>query len=72
MDINLARTFLEIAASGSLQRASEQLHITQTAVGARLRTLEGLLGRQLFIRNKAGAALTPAGEQFARYATGLV
>lgn len=72
MDINLARTFLEIAASGSLQRASEQLHVTQTAVGARLRTLEALLGRTLFVRNKAGAALTPAGEQFARYATGLV
>ena len=72
VDINLARTFLAIASSGSLLRASEQLHVTQTAVGARLRMLEGLLGRKLFVRNKAGAALTPAGEQFSRYATGLV
>lgn len=72
MDITLARTFLEIAAAGSFQRAAERLHVTQTAVSARVRTLEDLLGRKLFLRNKSGAALTPAGEQFMRYAQTLV
>src|SRR5687768_12597602 len=72
MDINLARTFLEIVSSGSFLRASERLHITQTAVSARVRSLEELLGRPLFVRNKSGASLTPAGEQFHRYATLLV
>jgi DNA-binding transcriptional LysR family regulator len=34
--------------------------------------LEDQLDRQLFVRNKAGAKLTPAGDQFLRYATTLV
>lgn len=72
MDITLARTFLEIAAAGSFQRAAERLHVTQTAVSARVRTLEDLLGRKLFSRNKSGASLTSAGEQFMRYAQTLV
>ncbi len=72
MDITLARTFLEIVSTGSFLRASERLHVTQTAVSARVKTLEGLLGRQLFVRNKAGAALTPAGQQFIPHASTLV
>lgn len=72
MEIELARTFLEIAASGSFAAAAERLHVTQTAVSARVRSLEELLGRQLFVRNKAGAKLTPAGERFLRHATTLV
>jgi len=72
MDITLARTFLEIAASRSFVQAAERLHVTQTAVSARVRTLEDLLGVQLFQRSKAGASLTPAGEQFHRHALTLV
>jgi DNA-binding transcriptional LysR family regulator len=72
MDIALARTFLEIVASGSFLRAAERLHLTQTAVSARVRTLEDRLGRRLFVRSKAGATLTAAGEQFLRYAPMLV
>jgi LysR family transcriptional regulator, flagellar master operon regulator len=72
MDINLARTFLEIVATGNFMRAAERLHVTQTAISARVRTLEELLGRKLFVRNKSGASLTPAGEQFLRYAQTLV
>jgi DNA-binding transcriptional LysR family regulator len=72
MDINLARTFLEIVATGNFLRAADRLHVTQTAVSARVRTLEELLGRKLFVRNKSGASLTSAGEQFLRYAQTLV
>ena len=72
MDIVLARTFLEIANSRSFVQAAERLNVTQTAVSARVRTLEDLLGRQLFARSKAGASLTPAGEQFVRHASTLV
>jgi DNA-binding transcriptional LysR family regulator len=72
MDINLARTFLEIADSGSFVAAAERLNLTQTAIGARIRALESQLERRLFVRNKAGARLTPAGERFARHAATLV
>lgn len=68
MDAQLARTFLEIVSTGSFVRASERLNVAQTTVSARIRSLEQQLGRTLFVRNKAGASLTPAGEQFLRYA----
>ena len=72
MDITLARTFLEIVRTGNFVRAAEQLHVTQTAVSVRVQTLEELLGAKLFVRSKAGATLTGAGEQFLRYAPLLV
>lgn len=58
--------------TGSFVGAAADLNITQTAVSARIRVLEEQLDRKLFIRNKAGARLTPAGDQFLRYATTLV
>jgi DNA-binding transcriptional LysR family regulator len=72
MDTELARTFLEIVSTGSFIRAAERLNVGQTTVSARIRTLEQLLGRPLFVRNKGGASLTPAGEQFLRYAPTFV
>ncbi|HEX2134970.1 MAG TPA: LysR family transcriptional regulator [Microvirga sp.] len=72
MDIELARTFLAIVAAGSFTGAAERLHVSQTAVSARVRSLEEQLGRPLFLRSKAGAVLTPAGEQFLRHAPLLV
>ena len=60
MDINLARTFLEIAKTGTFVGAAANLNLTQTAVSARIRMLEQQLDRTVFIRNKAGARLTPA------------
>ena len=72
MDINVARTFLEVVKTGSFVNAATNLNLTQTAVSARIRVLEEQLDRKVFIRNKAGARLTPAGDQFLRFATSLV
>jgi DNA-binding transcriptional LysR family regulator len=72
MDINVARTFLEVVKSGSFVNAAANLNLTQTAVSARIRVLEQNLNRKVFVRNKAGARLTPGGEQFFRFATSLV
>ena len=72
MDIELAKTFLDIVRSGSLISTGERLHITQTAVTARVKNLEAQLGCQLFVRNRAGASLTEEGERFVTYATQIV
>lgn len=72
MDIDLARTFLQIVRSGSLIAAAEQLHLTQTAISARVQKLEGQLNCKLFVRNRAGARLTADGEAFVVYANQLV
>lgn len=72
MDIQLARTFLEIIAAGNFVNAAKRLHLTQSAVSLRVRRLEEELGRPVFLRTKSGTELTPAGQQFQRYATSLV
>ncbi len=72
MDIDRARTFLEIVHTGSFLKASERLNITQTTVSARIRTLEEALGRKLFVRTRNGAALTAAGREFERFAQSFV
>ena len=59
MDINVARTFLEVVKTGSFVNAAANLNLTQTAVSARIRVLEEQLDRKVFIRNKAGALSKP-------------
>lgn len=72
MDIELARTFLAIVRSGSFVAAAERLHVTQTAITARVQNLENQLGCRLFVRNRAGARLTADGEAFVSYASTLL
>ncbi|GAB2800881.1 LysR family transcriptional regulator [Halomonas shantousis] len=72
MDIDLARTFLEIVRTGSFIAAAERLHVTQTTVTARIHNLEAQLGCRLFVRNRSGARLTGNGQRFAGHASQLV
>ena len=72
MDINLARTFLMVAETGSFIDAARKLNITQSTVSARIKGLEDILGRPLFERSKSGAELTGAGSQFQKHALALV
>lgn len=67
MDTELARTFLVVIATGSFVEASQRLHVTQSTVSTRIQRLEETLGAELFVRNKAGTTLTPAGQQFQRH-----
>lgn len=62
------QAFLEIARRRSVSRAAEALHLTQPAISKTLAELEAILGVSLMTRNRAGAALTPAGEVFLHYA----
>lgn len=72
MDTELARTFLTVVAAGNFISAAERLHVTQSTVSARIHTLEDQLGCTLFVRNKAGTRLTPAGRRFQKHASTLV
>src|SRR5688572_29867784 len=72
MDIDRARTFLEIIHTGSFLKAADRLHVTQTTVSARIRTLEESLGNRLFVRSRNGVTLTAAGREFERYAQSFV
>ena len=72
MDVVVARTFLEIVQTGSFFAAAERLLVTQSAVSLRVKKLEEALGRSLFVRSKAGVALTAAGRQFERHARAMI
>lgn len=72
MDTELARTFLAVVASGNFVGAADHLHVTQSTVSARIQTLEERLGTRLFVRNKGGAFMTPAGRRFEPHAVALV
>ncbi len=72
MDIELARTFLAVVETGSFVGAADRVHVTQSTVSMRIRSLEEQLGKPLFERGKTGASLTPAGVQFQRHALALV
>lgn len=58
--------FLEIVKTGNLSTAAENLHLTQSAVSARLRALEGIVGASLFQRGKGNryVTLTEQGQRF--------
>jgi DNA-binding transcriptional LysR family regulator len=72
VDTELARTFLTVIGAGNFISAAERLHVTQSTVSARIHALEDQLGCTLFVRNKAGTTLTPAGRQFQKHAATLV
>lgn len=63
MDIELLKTFMEVSRTRHFGRAAENLYLTQSAVSFRVRQLEGLLGVELFSRQRNNIQLTPAGEK---------
>src|SRR3954471_9498631 len=61
-------SFVEIARRGAVSRAAEALFLTQPAITARLKSLEGDLGVELFVRSARGMKLSDAGRAFLPYA----
>src|SRR5258707_14713985 len=62
MEIWQLRTFCEIADTLNFTKASEKLHLTQSAVSHQIKALEEELGEPLFIRAKRGVKLSQAGK----------
>ena len=63
MELHQLRAFTAVARTGHLARASDYLHLTQSAVSKQLKVLEEELGTLLFERVPAGMVLTCAGRQ---------
>ena len=64
MNIAAIETFLSVVRTRNLNAAAEQLHVTQSAVTARLDALEQTLGQKLLVRSRKGATMTKAGFAF--------
>ena len=72
MDIALLKTFLEVARLRHFGKAADRLFVTQSAVSARVKLLEGTLGVALFERRRNDIQLTAAGRRLYRRAEGIV
>ena len=68
MELQILRTFLAVAETGTIARSSEKLHTVQSNVTTRIKSLEQELGVALFERRRSGMVLTAAGEHFLPYA----
>jgi DNA-binding transcriptional LysR family regulator len=66
------RSFDAIARTGSVTRAAQQVHRTQSAVSTQLQQLEASVGARLVERSTRSLALTEHGERFLPHARGLL
>jgi len=59
---NALRAFVAVAKHGNLKDAANELFVSPSALSHQIKNLEDNLNKNLFIRNKYGLTLTPAGE----------
>ncbi|HEY1475139.1 MAG TPA: LysR family transcriptional regulator [Pseudolabrys sp.] len=64
MDLRILQAFIRVAELGSIARAAFVLNQTQPTISRQIAALERDLGGTLFVRNRRGMTLNPAGVQF--------
>lgn len=72
MDIDLLKTFLEVRHTRHFGKAAENLYLTQAAVSARIKQLEGLLDAPLFCRYRNNLQMTVSGERLVKHAESIL
>jgi len=65
--LRIMRYVDEVARTGSIRKAADQLNVTASAVNRRIMDLEDELGTLIFERRPRGVRLTAAGEVFVSY-----
>ncbi|MRR58209.1 MAG: LysR family transcriptional regulator [Deltaproteobacteria bacterium] len=68
MELRHFRYFLAAAEELNISKASRRLNVSQPAMSRMIHVLEDELGNPLFVRERFGLALTPAGEKLLIYA----
>ena len=63
---------IEVAKAGSLGKAAEALMIAAPNISRSIKELEADLGITIFERTQSGMKLTPEGEEFIRFAKGIL
>src|ERR1700733_12443264 len=59
--------FLAVVKNKTVHGAADDIHLTQTGITQRIRTLEKRLSTSLFVRSRRGMVLTKEGEALLRY-----
>src|SRR5262245_1765759 len=60
--------FWRVAREKSLSRAADQLRLSHSTLSTQIRSLEGFLGGELFLRSGRGLSLTTLGKDVLAYA----
>jgi DNA-binding transcriptional LysR family regulator len=68
LDMTALRSFVAVAETGGVTKASGFLNLTQSAVSMQLKRLEDSMGLNLIDRSARSVALTSSGEQLLSYA----
>lgn len=71
-DMKQLRTFILVAETGSLSRASDRLRLAQPALSRQIKLLEDSIGFELFTRSGRGMHLTEHGNALLERVSGLV
>ena len=69
MTLNQLKYVIEIARTGSINKAASNLFISQPVLSASIKSLETECGKPLFSRSNRGIELTPFGKVFLSYIT---
>lgn len=72
MNILYLKYALEVAETGSVNRAAENLYMAQPNLSRAIKELEASLGITIFDRTPRGMKPTPDGEKLLRYAAGIL
>jgi DNA-binding transcriptional LysR family regulator len=72
MELRHLRYFVTTAEELNVSRASARLRVSQPAVSRQIHDLEDELGIALFVRERNGLSLTPAGESFLAHARDIL
>ena len=66
------RYFVEVVDSGSINKASEKLFVSQPSLSRSIQSLEEEMGKELIIRSNHGVTLTPTGRLMYYYAQSIL
>lgn len=72
IDLDLLRCFVTVVECGGFTQASKRLHLTQSAITLKIKRLEDLLQRRLFLRTTKPLEMTQEGEIVLGYAFRLL
>jgi DNA-binding transcriptional LysR family regulator len=72
LELDVLRTFVAIAETGSFTGAASAVFRTPSAVSMQIKKLEDILGRAVFSRDARSVSLTPDGEMLLGYARRLL